>query len=276
MKVLISLKRKVVNVYRMIKYAYFKDIRIKSKIIHYGSNKKQYYKLYESNLYENKPLVVFIHGGGWYQGSPSLYSGIGKYFFKRGYPIIIIGYRLVPKYNYPTQIDDAFLALKHYMIENSNTKKIIIGGYSAGAEIASHLAFDTKRLRQYNIDKSIIKGFLSISGVLDFTKCTSNYSKKLLRNYLYKENIVDTNPINLLNMNNIIPSLCIHGDNDSIINVNNSISFINKLNFYNIRKNIQLRIIENASHEHTIDMIRGPGNKFSRYVFEFINEITNN
>ena len=275
MKILISLKRKVVNVYRMIKYGYFKDRSIKSKIIHYGSNNKQYYKLYEASIDENKPLVVFIHGGGWYQGSPSLYSGIGKFFLKRGYPIIIIGYRLVPKYHYPTQIEDTFLALKHYMIEHSNTKKIIIGGYSAGAEIASHLAFDINRLEKHNIDRRIIKGFLSISGVLDFTKCTSNYSKKLLCNYLYKENIVDTNPINLLNTNNIIPTLCIHGDKDSIINMDNSISFINKLNSFNIHKNINLKIIENASHEHTIDMLRGPGNKFSRYVFEFINEITN-
>ena len=57
----------------------------------------------------------------------------------------MVGYRLVPHYRYPIQIEDAFKALRHYIKNNETNNGIVVGGYSAGAEISSHLAFDTKR-----------------------------------------------------------------------------------------------------------------------------------
>ena len=107
------IKKKIKNVYRMLRYAYTKDINIKCTNVKYGSDKKQYYKVYKQN--SNKPTIFFIHGGGWWQGSPSLYSGVGKYFFKHGYTVVLVGYRLVPHYRYPIQIEDAFKALRHYI-----------------------------------------------------------------------------------------------------------------------------------------------------------------
>ena len=79
---------------------------------------------------------------------------------------------------------------------------------------------------------------------------------------------LDENPINLLNKYSILPTLCIHGDKDSLISVENSISFIDKLRLFN--KNADLLVIKDAEHEHTIDIVRGNGNKYSNYVFEFI------
>ena len=110
------IKKKIKNVYRMLRYAYTKDINIKCTNVKYGSDKKQYYKVYKQN--SNKPTIFFIHGGGWWQGSPSLYSGVGKYFFKHGYTVVLVGYRLVPHYRYPIQIEDVFKALRHYIKNN--------------------------------------------------------------------------------------------------------------------------------------------------------------
>ena len=141
------IKKKIKNVYRILRYAYTKDINIKCTNVKYGSDKKQYYKVYKQN--SNKPTIFFIHGGGWCQGSPSLYSGVGKYFFKHGYTVVLVGYRLVPHYRYPIQIEDAFKALRHYIKNNDTNNGIVVGGYSAGAEISSHLAFDTKRQNDY-------------------------------------------------------------------------------------------------------------------------------
>ena len=72
------IKKKIKNVYNMLKYAYAKDINIKCTNVKYGNDKKQYYKVYKQN--NNKPTIFFVHGGGWCQGSPSLYSGVGKYY----------------------------------------------------------------------------------------------------------------------------------------------------------------------------------------------------
>lgn len=267
MKFIKTISRKSLNVYKIIKYAYIKDFKIKGSKVWYGHNKKQCYKVYNSND-KNKPTVFFVHGGGWCHGSPSLYGGVGKFFFKHGYTTSLVGYRLVPHFTYPDQIEDAFIALKHYIDNNPKINKIILAGYSAGGEIASRLAFDKVRQEFYNIDRRLLSGFVSISGVLNFKKCYSKYSKKLLKNYLSNNLNTCVNPINLLDENSNIPTLCIHGDNDSLINVENSISFIDKLNSFD--KNAKLLIIKGAEHEHTIDIVRGKGNKYSKYIFEFI------
>lgn len=264
-----KIRRKVKNVSRMIKYGYLIDHEIKGIDVFYGENKKQYYRVYKG-LEKNKYTIFFVHGGGWHQGSPSLYSGVGKFLSKCGYTTVIVGYRLVPKYRYPTQIEDVFTAFRHYIYNTKNVDNIIVGGYSAGSEIACHLVFDTYRQNMYNIPATIIKGFISLSGVLNFLECKSKYSIKLINNYLYKESIKSCNPINLLEPNNI-PVLCVHGGSDTLIHVNNSISFISKLKSLN--KNAFLTIIPNEDHEYTIDIIRGYGNKYSKYVFDFIEKI---
>lgn len=263
------IKKKIKNVYRMLRYAYTKDINIKCTNVKYGSDKKQYYKVYKQN--SNKPTIFFIHGGGWCQGSPSLYSGVGKYFFKHGYTVVLVGYRLVPHYRYPIQIEDAFKALRHYIKNNETNNGIVVGGYSAGAEISSHLAFDTKMQNDYKINTSILKGFISISGVLNFNKCNSNRSKRLIKRYIYKSNTDTCNPINLINKNSTISTLCIHGDSDTLIDIQNSKSFINNLK--KVNNNSYLKIIKGAEHEDTIDIVRGNGNEYSKYVFEFLEKI---
>ncbi|HSQ90405.1 alpha/beta hydrolase, partial [Romboutsia sp.] len=226
-----KLKRKIININRTITYSYIKDFNIKGQNIKYGDDKRNYYKIYEQENNKNKikATIFFVHGGGWWHGSPSLYSGVGKYFYKMGYTTILAGYRLVPFYRYPCQVEDVFKALSHYIKNNPTVNNIIVAGYSAGGELASHLVFDYERQEKYNIDHNILKGFISISGVLDFLKCTSTYSKILINNYVYKGKIDKANPINLLNKEVNIPIMCIHGECDSLIDINTSISFIEKV-----------------------------------------------
>lgn len=41
------IKKKIKSVYRMLRYAYARDINIKCTNVKYGDNKKQYYKVYK-------------------------------------------------------------------------------------------------------------------------------------------------------------------------------------------------------------------------------------
>lgn len=266
-----SIKLKLLNIGKTITNSYIKDNNIKGKIIKYGNNKRQYYKVYTPYNSNLKSTIFFIHGGGWWHGNPSLYSGVGKFFYKLGYQTVLCGYRLVPFHRYPTQIDDVFKALKHFIECNKEINSIVIAGYSAGGELASRLVFDHNRQLKYDINKDLLKGFISLSGVLDFSKCTSTYSKILVSNYIYKSNIKKANPINLLNNEVNLPILCIHGERDSLINVNTSISFIKNVN--NLDENTILKTIKRAEHEDTIDIVRGDGNKYSEYILRFIKEI---
>lgn len=263
-----KLFRQIGNISKMIKYGYLDDKHIIGENIQYDKNKKNYYKVFKSNK-KSKLTIFFVHGGGWWQGSPSLYSGVGKFFAKKGFTTVIVGYRLVPKFTYPAQIEDCFKALNHYINNNYNNEQLVIGGYSAGSELASHLVFDLKRQDVYKINPSILKGFFSIAGVLDFTKCSSRSSKKLIKNYLNGKDQLYCNPIGMISSKySNIPVLCIHGDKDSLINVENSISFSTRLN-----NNATLKIIKDIDHEHAIDTVRGPGNSYSNFVIDFLNKI---
>ncbi|MEF9990606.1 MAG: alpha/beta hydrolase [Romboutsia sp.] len=261
-------RRQVDNIYKMLKYGFLEEKYIQGVNIKYGPDKKQYYRVYDA--INSKSTIFFVHGGGWCQGSPILYSGVGKYLCKHGYTTIIAGYRLVPKYTYPVQIEDAFKAFSHYIL-NNNVKRIIIGGYSAGAEIASHLVFDTHRQGLYKINNSIITGFLSLSGVLNFLECDSKSSRRLIKNYIRNNEIDDLNPMNLLGGEINISTMLIHGDDDTLINVKNSITFFKNLRELN--KNTILKIIKNVDHEHIIDIIRGSGNKYSTEILDFLNKL---
>ena len=88
---------------------------------------------------------------------------------------------------------------------------------------------------------------------------------------IYKSNTDTCNPINLINKNSTISTLCIHGDSDTLIDIENSKSFINNLK--NVNNNSYLKIIKGAEHEDTIDIVRGNGNEYSKYVFEFLEKI---
>ena len=88
---------------------------------------------------------------------------------------------------------------------------------------------------------------------------------------MYRSNTDNCNPINLINKNSTISTLCIHGDSDTLIDVENSKTFINNLN--KVNSNSYLKIIKDAEHEDTIDIIRGNGNEYSKYIFEFLEKI---
>lgn len=240
------------------------------KTYKYGDNIKQYYRVFEGE--ENKPTILFIHGGGWWHGSPKTSSCIGKYFNDLGYTVVIPAYRLVPLYKYPTQINDVFQALKDYISKRKNVNDIFVMGFSAGGELSVNLVFNLEKQSEFNINKDIFKGLITISGVLDFDKCTSKHSRTLIDNYIgYENNAEIINPINLINKDISIDVLCIHGNKDPLINIENSISFVDRVKSFN--GNAKLFIIHGKYHSDIISLFLNKGEKESKKILGFIEKV---
>ncbi|MBE6053091.1 MAG: alpha/beta hydrolase [Clostridium sartagoforme] len=236
------------------------------KTYKYGDNIKQYYRVFEGD--NNKPTIVFIHGGGWWHGSPRTSSCIGKYFNDLGYTVVIPAYRLVPLYKYPTQINDVFEAFKDY-ISKTGDNNIIVMGFSAGGELATNLVFNLDKQKEYKINKKVFKGLITISGVLDFDKCTSNHAKTLIDNYIgYENNADNINPIKLINKEVSVDVLCIHGNKDPLINVENSISFVEEIK--SLGGSARLEIIEGKYHSDIISLFLFKGEKGSKKILDFL------
>jgi acetyl esterase/lipase len=86
----------------------------------------------------NPPLVVFIHGGGWRNGS---YKACRvKWLTQHGYAVASIGYRLTDKATFPAQVFDCKGAVRwlraHAGTYGYNADRIGVAGTSAGGHLA--------------------------------------------------------------------------------------------------------------------------------------------
>lgn len=261
---------KVPLVYNILT-ANIKDSDVHSFNVKYGNHKRQYYKIF--NAEDKSPIIFFVHGGSWWHGSPKRYSYIGKYFNKKGYNVVLISYRLVPKFTYPSQIYDLFNGFKHFLSNEKvkgDRKKIYVMGYSAGGELAANLVFNSYFHKKYCIDKVVFKKFISISGVLNFRECTRKYAKSIIKNYTKGQDIDKVNPINLIEGNENIQVLCIHGKLDSLINPECSMSFVDEFNKVNKYKSAKLIILDNMYHSNILNIVRGKGKKDSKTILDFL------
>ncbi|WP_159648901.1 alpha/beta hydrolase [Erysipelothrix aquatica] len=135
--------------------------------------------IYDIPNNQTKPLVFFIHGGGWILGDSTQLESLGKLIASRGYVVASLDYSLAPEYTYPTPVHQALEALS-YLNQNAesyniDTANVFIGGNSAGAQLSSQIAAITTRpdlqsnfpVTSY-IEPSQLKGLLLLNGVYNF------------------------------------------------------------------------------------------------------------
>lgn len=85
------------------------------------------------------PVLINVHGGGWNKGTKESQTGFSR-FFKNGYAVANIEYRLTGVATAPAAIEDTRCALI-YIINNAkklniDPNKIVIMGGSAGGHLA--------------------------------------------------------------------------------------------------------------------------------------------
>jgi acetyl esterase/lipase len=86
------------------------------------------------------PVVVWIHGGGWLNGSKDKCPGV--YLAARGFAVASISYRLTDTATWPSQIDDCYEAVRWLRGEAAKTYSldpdhIGVWGGSAGGHLAA-------------------------------------------------------------------------------------------------------------------------------------------
>ena len=97
-----------------------------------------------------RPLVLFVHGGGWASGNRSMGEGFLPLFAGGGAVAGTLSYRLSRDAPYPAALQDVAAALA-WIRTNADSlgvdpNRIAIWGHSAGAQLAIHTAvFDPER-----------------------------------------------------------------------------------------------------------------------------------
>lgn len=90
------------------------------------------------------PVLVDIHGGGWYYGDKDLNKAYCLTMAKRGFRVLNISYRLTPETDLGGQVKDIFAALafftEHAEEYNLDVDNMFITGDSAGGHLAGVVA----------------------------------------------------------------------------------------------------------------------------------------
>jgi hypothetical protein len=91
------------------------------------------------------PVVLLVHGGGFEKGSPQDMRAVAEQLRKAGFASALVSYRLVPRFQFPAQVQDLKAAVRYLRANTAkfslDTSHICAVGNEAGATLALLLGF---------------------------------------------------------------------------------------------------------------------------------------
>jgi acetyl esterase/lipase len=119
-----------------------------------------------------RPVVLFLYGGNWQNGTKNDYRFVGESFAKAGYVTIVADYRLYPAVAFPQFIEDGAAATawtaSHLLKPDGTPRPIVLIGHSAGAYIVGMLAADRRYLDAAGPGRGVIRAWVGLAGPYQF------------------------------------------------------------------------------------------------------------
>ena len=117
---------------------------------------------------KNLPVVFWIHGGGWVTGHRTNVTLKPQAFADKGFVFVSTGYRLLPEVEMVTIFQDIAKSMRwvheHIAEYGGDPKRILVGGHSAGAQLAALISIDDRYLKAEGLSLDIIKGCVPVDG----------------------------------------------------------------------------------------------------------------
>lgn len=142
------------------------------KDIRYGAPEveRQVLDIYTPDDVKQKklPVVFWIHGGGWQAGDKSDVGLKPQFFVDRGFVFVSTNYRLYPKVEMGELIRDVARSLgwvyRHIAEYGGDPQRILVGGHSAGAQLAALISIDDRYLKAEGVPFSALRGCIPVDG----------------------------------------------------------------------------------------------------------------
>lgn len=223
--------------YRYAEYLHFPEIAVAALLdraryplpascITYGedSHQKAYFLRPASPANEERPLILFVHGGGWRRGHPKYFRFVGRYLARHGYPVLIPGYRLGPAAQFDEQLADLRKGVDSFLrtpwARLHHPRRVIVIGQSAGGHLGAHLAYGGLTSGSADAASSLeVLGFVSVSGVLSFEPAGWRYLEGLIKNTAADAELRSRADARraIEGSRRFIPTLIVHGLEDRIV-----------------------------------------------------------
>lgn len=202
----------------------------------------------------DRPVVFFIYGGSWANGSKETYAFVGEAFAARGFVTVIADYRLVPEARFPVFIEDGALALR-FVRDNiarygGAPRQVHVIGHSAGAYNAMMLTLDRRYLAAAGLPSRYIRSAVGLSGPYDFLPLDIEVTKAAFGN---ARDLAQTQPINFAR-SDAPPILLVTGSDDTTVLPRNSERLAVALQRAGARS-VSLKIYPGLGHAETVAAI---------------------
>ena len=195
------------------------------------------------------PLIIWVHGGGWQNGSKDGCPPLRGGYIERGYAVASINYRLSGHAVFPAQIEDCKAAIRwlraHAKEYNLDAKRFGVWGSSAGGHLVA-LIGTSGDVKEFDVganqdQSSRVQAVCDYYGPTDFTvfvttpgyeshATDSSPEAKLIGGAVLqnKARAARVNPITYVSKDDP-PFLIVHGDKDPTVPINQSQLLFNAL-----------------------------------------------
>jgi acetyl esterase/lipase len=114
------------------------------------------------------PVVFWIHGGGWQTGDKTDVKLKPKAFMDKGFVFVSTNYRLLPAVEMGTLTRDVAKSFRwvedHISEYGGDPKRVLVGGHSAGAQLAALICTDERYLKGEGVSFDVLKGCVPVDG----------------------------------------------------------------------------------------------------------------
>jgi acetyl esterase/lipase len=132
------------------------------------AQERQVLDVYSPPGAKGRPVVFWIHGGGWQTGDKSSVQAKPRAFTDKGFVFVSTSYRLLPHVDMETIVRDIARSIRwvhdHIAEYGGDPRRLFVMGHSAGAQLAALVCTDDRYLKAEGVSLAILKGCVPVDG----------------------------------------------------------------------------------------------------------------
>ena len=240
-----------------------------------GGHERQKLDLYLPVQGENRPLIIWIHGGAFRMGSKegNQYDQLPFSYLAEGYALASINYRLSQHAIFPAQIEDCKAAVRylraHASQYNLDPARFVAWGPSAGGHLSAMLG-TAGHVNEFEVGEHLdvssqVQAVVDYYGPTDFLQMDAQRlpdgmvhdpadspESQLVGGAIqeHPEKVARANPITYVTKD-VPPFLIVHGNNDPLVPYHQSVLLVEALQ--KVGADVTFYTVEGGGHGRFTD-----------------------